>query len=160
MGTPSQSDATVQTAGSSGSTSQHPADWPVSQATALGRLLAELPRINVLLVGIAPAVWQLLETRLSERSEPITVWSPGEPLVLPAAIQTGLLMLPVVGALSTRDQQLLLDWLQKAERRVQIISTTPDPLFPQVEAGSFSDTLYYRLNTVCLEANPSTASFG
>jgi transcriptional regulator of acetoin/glycerol metabolism len=32
------------------------------------------------------------------------------------------------------------------------VSTTPAPLLPRVESGKFIDTLYYRLNTVCVDA--------
>ena len=63
-------------------------------------------------------------------------------------------MLHDVGALTTDDQLRLLDWLERAEGRTQVVSTSSAPLLPRVHAGSFIDTLYYRLNTVCVDVTP------
>jgi DNA-binding NtrC family response regulator len=32
-----------------------------------------------------------------------------------------------------------------------VVSTSPAPLIPRVHSGLFIDTLYYRLNTVCVD---------
>jgi transcriptional regulator of acetoin/glycerol metabolism len=56
-----------------------------------------------------------------------------------------------VGALSHDDQLHLLDWLEHAVARTQVISTTSGPLLPLVQTGGFIETLFYRLNTVCLD---------
>jgi transcriptional regulator of aromatic amino acid metabolism len=56
-----------------------------------------------------------------------------------------------VGALTRADQHRLLDWLDDAAGRTQVVSTTPAPLWPRVQAGAFIDRLYYRLNTVCMD---------
>jgi DNA-binding NtrC family response regulator len=32
-----------------------------------------------------------------------------------------------------------------------VVSTTSAPLLPRVEAGEFNATLFYRLNTVCVD---------
>lgn len=63
----------------------------------------------------------------------------------------GTLILHEVGALPHDDQRQLLEWLEPAARRVQVISTTSASLFPRVEVGAFSDVLYYRLNTMCMD---------
>jgi len=45
----------------------------------------------------------------------------------------------------------LLDWLDRAAGRTQVVSMTPASLWPRVQAGEFMDRLYYRLNTVCMD---------
>jgi transcriptional regulator of acetoin/glycerol metabolism len=53
--------------------------------------------------------------------------------------------------LRLQEQIRLLEWLALAAGRTQVISTSVAPLFPRVQAGSFIDTLYYRLNTVYVD---------
>jgi hypothetical protein len=51
----------------------------------------------------------------------------------------------------TRDQQArLLQWIDGAPSRTQIVSTSESPLFFRVSGGLFSEALYYRLNVVLL----------
>jgi transcriptional regulator of acetoin/glycerol metabolism len=75
----------------------------------------------------------------------------GEPLVLPPVARARTLILQDVGALTHADQYRLLDWLDRAAGRTQVVSTTPASLWPRVQAGAFIDRLYYRLNTVCMD---------
>jgi transcriptional regulator of acetoin/glycerol metabolism len=49
------------------------------------------------------------------------------------------------------DQCRLLTWLEMSGGRIQVVSTTTSPLLPLVESGVFHDTLYYRLNVVCVD---------
>jgi transcriptional regulator of acetoin/glycerol metabolism len=58
-----------------------------------------------------------------------------------------------VGALPLDAQIHLLEWLAAAIGRIQVVCTTPAPLLPQVRAGAFIDTLYYRLNTVYVDVS-------
>jgi DNA-binding NtrC family response regulator len=88
---------------------------------------------------------------LRDRDEPIASWSPGERLLLPAVARGGTVVLHEVGALPQDDQLHLLNWLEHAVARTQVISTTSGPLLPLVHAGDFIETLFYRLNTVCLD---------
>ena len=60
-------------------------------------------------------------------------------------------MLHDTGSLPADDQLRLLDWLERAEGRTQVVSTSSTPLLPLVHSGRFIDTLYYRLNTVCVD---------
>jgi DNA-binding NtrC family response regulator len=46
------------------------------------------------------------------------------------------------------DQARLCSWLEGNQGRTRVISTTREPLFPLLEAGTFAETLYYRLNTL------------
>jgi DNA-binding NtrC family response regulator len=61
------------------------------------------------------------------------------------------MILHEVGMLEGDDQLRLLEWLETRPRRVQIVSTTSSPLMPKVEAGTFNDSLYFRLNVVRID---------
>jgi DNA-binding NtrC family response regulator len=54
-----------------------------------------------------------------------------------------------VDALVDIDQRRLLDWLGAAVG-VKVISTATAPLLPRIKRGEFLDSLYYRLNTICI----------
>jgi len=110
-----------------------------------------MPRVNLLLIAPDAVVRFVLESLLLDLREPITRWTPGEPLIPPSPDGSGTLLLRDVHALPPADQLLLLDWLEQAEGRTQVVSTTATPLLPRVQCGEFIDTLYYRLNTVCVD---------
>jgi transcriptional regulator of acetoin/glycerol metabolism len=114
--------------------------------------LVEVHRVNLLLMGGDEVVQPLVESLAARFHQPVGTWSPGERLVLPPAERTGTMVLNDVGALALQDQIQLLEWLGTAIGRTQVVSTTPAPLLPRVESGKFIDTLYYRLNTVCVDA--------
>ena len=111
-------------------------------------LVSGMPPVNLLLTGGLAAVRNLLGALLRSVDGPILAWYPGERLVLPRHPKTGTMILHEVGLMRREDQLQLLGWLETRTRRIQIVSTTSKPLMPQVECGSFSDTLYYRLNTM------------
>jgi hypothetical protein len=56
-----------------------------------------------------------------------------------------------VSALSPADQLELFDWLELDEGQTQVVSTSSSSVIPRVHSGGFIDTLYYRLNTVCVD---------
>lgn len=114
-----------------------------------------MPRVNLLLIAPDGVVQFVLESLLLDLKEPIARWRAGERLVLPSPDQSGTLVLHEAGALSANDQIRLLDWLEQAEGRTQVVSTSTTPLLPRVHAGGFIDTLYYRLNTVCVDVTSS-----
>ena len=60
------------------------------------------------------------------------------------------LILENVAGLQATEQANLLAWLAAADKPVQVVSTTTQPLFPFVACGVFDEQLYYRLNTVLL----------
>ena len=43
--------------------------------------------------------------------------------------------------------------MDRAAGQVQVVSTAAVPLWPNVKAGAFNETLYYRLNTVCVNVD-------
>ena len=114
--------------------------------------IAESFRVNVLLMGTSDALGRVMTAIAGNLRQPIVEWSPGEPFALPAADGVATLVLNEVGLLSIQDQITLLEWLSAAHGSTQVISTTQTPLLPRVRAGAFIDTLYYRLNTVCIDA--------
>jgi transcriptional regulator of acetoin/glycerol metabolism len=114
-------------------------------------VLMGMPRVNVLLAGRAPAVQHVLDELTGTLQKPVASWQPGQPLVLPPADNGGTVVIHDVGALRLQEQIRLLEWLPLAAGRTQVISTSAAPLLPRVVAGSFIDTLYYRLNTVYVD---------
>ena len=62
----------------------------------------------------------------------------------------GTLILQGAHALSASAQERLFEWLGDDARTTRVLTTTPYPLFPLVEGGSFLEALYYRLNMLLL----------
>jgi hypothetical protein len=113
--------------------------------------IARLARVNVLLVGSDGLPEQIVDVLPPDLREPLEVWHPASPLVLPPIGGTGTLILQNVGAMPRSDQRRLCDWLEVTAGRTRVVSTTRQPLFPLVEAGTFLETLYYRLNVLSLQ---------
>ena len=130
------------------------AAW-LARAAAEELLLMGMPQLNILLMGRNDAVQLVLRTLLGHVRKPVTTWSPGDPFVLPAIEHPGTLVLREVSALPRQQQVRLLEWSNDGRRNPQVISTTSTPLLPLVDAGTFSDTLYYRLNTVFIDLTAS-----
>lgn len=110
-----------------------------------------MPPLNVLLTGGHGATREVLAGLLREVGGPILAWYPGERLILPRHPRVGTMILHEVGMMCEEDQLRLVEWLENRRRRIQIVSTTSAPLQYKVEAGSFNDTLYFRLNTVRID---------
>ena len=131
--------------------SKLPDHWRLARAAHVDLLLMGMPRVNLLLIAPDGVVRFVLESLLLDLQEPIDRWRPGDALTLPSPDESGTLVLHEVGMLSIADQFRLLDWLERVQGRAQVISTSSTPLLGRVQAGSFIDTLYYRLNTVCVD---------
>jgi len=114
-------------------------------------------RVNVLVTGVDSVIGDILETILTDLRTPIASWNPGERLVLPPIARAGTVLLHDISSMSHEDQLRLLEWCEQAAGLMQIVSTAPTSLLPLVRAGRFSERLYYRLNTVFVDAtSPST----
>ena len=112
--------------------------------------MVRLKRTNLLVVGDRAATDMVLnELRLSPR-EAIVTWRPGQPLDLPPPGRATTLLLRDVDQLTVAAQGAVLRWLDQSAGRIWVVSTSAEPLWPQVESGVFSDVLYYRLNIVCV----------
>lgn len=116
-------------------------------------LLMGMPPVNLLLTGGHGVIRNVLGALLKDFDGPIAAWYPGERLVLPQDPLAGPIILHEVGLMGYEDQLQLLEWLEQRVGRTQVVSTTSAPLMPQVEAGAFNDTLYYRLNTFSVDVN-------
>lgn len=138
---------TTRVAGSIEAFSQLPEDCRLARAAG----------VNLLLV-IPEGTTGFTDLLMADLAKPVVSWQPGDRLMLPQAGQTGTLLLHNVGALSLLDQRYLIEWLERAAGRTQVVSLTPVPLLPLVQAGTFLPRLYYRLNTVCVDLNIATAS--
>ena len=112
-------------------------------------------RANVLFMGQGVAAKKVVEALRSQLSDPIQVWRPGAHLILPPVEQAGTLILQELGAMRHDDQRHLHDWLQVSSGHTHVISTARQPVHPLLEAGTFSDTLYYRLNVLCFQVSPT-----
>jgi hypothetical protein len=130
---------------------RRPEDWRQARAAYLSLLLIGMPRVNLLLIGVDGMVWNVLGTLLLDLQEPVTTWMPGQPLVLPPPAQRGTLILHDLGMMTHEEQLRLLGWLEQASGRTQVVSTAAAPVLPQVRTGDFLETLYYRLNTICVD---------
>jgi DNA-binding NtrC family response regulator len=82
---------------------------------------------------------------------PLASWHSGETVAPPRTVRGGTLILHDVSALTPDEQRQLLEWLDWDGGRTQVVSTTPVSLAPRVQAGTFIEWLYYRLNTVCVD---------
>jgi hypothetical protein len=126
-------------------------DWRFAFAVHAGQSRDHMQRANLLLVGAERPVQDILNLVQRECVQPVATWCPEKPLVLPPVDQAKTMILRDVGRLSPADQRRLLDWLDKASGRTQIVSTAPEPLLASVQAGALSSALYYRLNTLYVE---------
>jgi hypothetical protein len=152
MGNPPQVLAgTSHVGGSLPHGSRLPDHWRMARAAHVDLLLMGMPRVNLLLIAPDGVVRFVLESLLLDLHEPIAQWHPGERLALPPVDEGGTLVLHESGSLTPDDQLRLLDWLERADGRTQVVSTSSAPLLPRVHSGAFIDTLYYRLNTVCVD---------
>ncbi len=116
--------------------------------------MVRLKRTNLLVVGDAAATTEVLDQLRLNQREPIVAWRPGQALDLPGPGRATTLVLHDVDQLTTAAQGAVLRWLDQSAGRTWVVSTSAEPLWPHVEAGAFSDVLYYRLNIVCVRVPP------
>ena len=114
------------------------ADWQALVAT----------HANTVIVGEEDAALRVWTAVWPSLQKPIH-WVDADHLMLPRH-QAGTLILPGVDTLTATAQQQLFDWLEHDDRGTRVLTTTPRPLFPLVESGSFLQALYYKLNMLLL----------
>jgi hypothetical protein len=137
-----------------------PAVPPIAPAiVAQGRVDAQVradtdslaqSRANALIIGDRLAVMRVLNIIWPSLKKSVR-WVEGTRLSLPLD-PDGTLILEQGDRLSERDQADLLEWLKDHGQSVRVLTTSTRPLFPLVKAGSFLDSLYYRLNHVIIAA--------
>lgn len=112
--------------------------------------MVRLKRTNLLVVGDPLFTGMVLDELHLGVRDTIVTWRPGQPLDLPPPGRATTLILHDVDQLTMAAQETVLRWLDSSAGRIWVVSTCTQPLWPHVEAGAFSDVLYYRLNVVCL----------
>lgn len=113
------------------------AEWKVATTT----------RNNLLLVGSSSTTNAMLAALKPHLREPLCQFRPTAGVPVPQPTE-GTLVLLEVARLDKNQQEQLFDWLGKLDGQVQVVSTTSEPLFSQLETGAFLTNLYYRLNVV------------
>jgi hypothetical protein len=109
-------------------------------------------RANLLLVGAEPAVANLLLSLWSTFGEPLMIRRGGDRLRLPSGSEpVATMIIQAVHTLTDYEQRALQDWLLLRDGRTRVVSTASASLLPMVEAGAFSDSLYYRLNVFYID---------
>jgi len=106
---------------------------------------------NLLVRGEKSAVAATVVSLTGDFPPPLTAWKAGAGASLPAA-DRGTLVIYDVESLNMAQQRTLLAWLENYRNRVRVITTVTVDLFALVAAGAFLDQLYYRLNTVVIDA--------
>jgi sigma-54-interacting transcriptional regulator len=114
--------------------------------------LARISKANLLIVGTERLVLSLVSSVTDDLNSDVMIRCRDGLLPLPpASSQSGIVVLRDVEALKPEEQFALLNWVDSARKRRQVISTASAPLLPLVEAGAFDAALYYRLNTVYID---------
>jgi len=113
-------------------------------------------RWNLLVRGPRQATEAFVLTLTPHLQSPIRRAACEQVRGLPA--EGGTLILEDVEKMDEQEQQRLLWWLEEYSRTgVQVITIAPAALSAHVQAGTFLNTLYYRLNLICVDVGPSGA---
>ena len=108
-------------------------------------------RSNLLIEGDGVLMERFVSELIPHLQGPIVSFPDSGTMPDPEAV----VLVADVDRLDDSDQQALMAAIDRADGRMQIISTSTTPLFRRVENGDFSAALYYRLNTVWIELSPS-----
>ena len=125
--------------------------WPMARATNADLLVVSMPGVHLLLTGTGELIQVALMRLIPSLSGPIQTWTPGRPIILPAATEAGTLIVRDVDALSAFEQYRLLKWLETPNLRTRVISTTTAHLRSRVQNGSFDGALFFRLNVASVD---------
>jgi Sigma-54 interaction domain len=124
----------------------------VSLSAASDLKIARRTRANLLVVGPEPLVRNLLSLVASGTRRDAMVHATAVRLELPASgARPWTIVVHDVDTLSPSEQRRLLEWLDAATTHIQVISTASMSLLSRVEARTFNETLYYRLNTIYID---------
>jgi sigma-54-interacting transcriptional regulator len=104
-------------------------------------------RPNILLEGAPEATDVIVGEAIEWLPAPHATWC-GAP---PCGDRPATLVVRSISSLDQDQQHSLFDWLEAPGTRVQVISTTSEPLYPMVGRGAFLESLYYRLNVLRLD---------
>ena len=128
------------------------ADFAAPASAAKDLKMARASSTNVLVVGPDPLVKNVLNLVALDGRRDTAVQCQAGRLQLPqVSPHPAMVVVRDVDALTPAEQRKLLDWLEAAGTRTQVVSTAAVPLLPLVQAHAFNDTLYYRLNTIYID---------
>jgi hypothetical protein len=116
-----------------------------------GALFSQLRSPNLLLIGSHAATREFLAPLMATFVAPVVYCEGATPQFPNGPVCT--LIVRDVARLTRAHQHQLLEWLNDRGGSAQVIATSARPVFPNVVRGLFSDSLYYRLNTVTLVLN-------
>lgn len=119
-----------------------PEDWP----------LVVQSQTHVLVGGAAVAIDAFLST-VREGARPPVRDMPAQAFAAPAHTN-GTLILRGVDGLDRGQQAALLQWLETPQNEARVIATSATPVYGLVQAGTFLDHLFYRLNVVHVTVVP------
>jgi hypothetical protein len=106
---------------------------------------------NLLVRGEKSAAAATVVALTRDFPPPLFTWAAAEENGLPV-LDCGTLVIHEVDGLDLAQQRVLLTWLEHRADRVRVITTVTRDLFSLVQAGTFLDQLYYRLNTIVIDA--------
>jgi Sigma-54 interaction domain len=106
---------------------------------------------NLLVRGEKSAATATVVALSADFPVPLVTWIAAAGAELPA-LDRGTLVIEDVDQLDLAAQRSLLTWLEAHATRVRVITVVTADLFAAVTAGGFIDQLYYRLNTIVVDA--------
>lgn len=121
-------------------------DWHISLETRADIQAARRQRMNVLIMAESAMTEAVLGLLLDSTESTIPSGR-----IAPLDGPSPTLVLHNVDQLTTRAQAAIVNWLDQSKGRIWIVSTATTPLWPRVQAGAFDESLYYRLNAVCIQ---------
>ncbi len=114
--------------------------------------LARFTKLNLLIMGADDDVARFVTSLWPYFLAPRVVRRRGERLrLLPTSRPAGTILLYDVHTLTRPEQDTLHRWMNIADNRTRVVSTTTESLLPVLEAGDFNVDLYYRLNLVTVD---------
>jgi hypothetical protein len=116
-------------------------------------------RPNILIIGADEAVSPAVSAIVGVLPGAVARLAPNAPPPHDGVAE--MLIMPDIAELTAERQREWLAWLDSVEgRRPQIVATSAVPLYPLVVSELFLEALYYRLNTILLDAQePGSAAY-
>ena len=112
-------------------------------------------RIPVLVTGTDVSIDRFLDELKPLLPAPLTSIDCGSPLTLNGFADGETVVLRHLDRCELASQQQLLERLHVRPVGIQVIGTSSRSLFPLIATGAFLELLYYRLNIVHVELDPS-----
>ncbi len=119
--------------------------------------LFRLSRPNVLLIGPELDMDDAIASITGCPADSVACWT-NRTAREPQDSSPDTIVVRNVMALDTAEQHRLNQFLEERLGGVRVIATTPEPMYSLVAQRRFLESLYYRLNIVCVESTALGAS--